>query len=193
MKKKKMAAQVKNILLLLFTLVLLTGIPVHLEAGNNESAVLETDDISIVLEGDGLWIRITPVDESILNYCTEDTKRTYTTILKSHPEIPADTKQKMFLVMFQGRKEPETYFEPTELEILTQGNRLRPQKIVPHSSTFNKRVLKFYGTPEMAIYIFSQEIDLLFPITFKYRSLENKEWEQRIITIKKAKARYGTR
>lgn len=178
---------------MLFTLLILSGIPCHLEAESDDSGILETDDISIVLEGEGLWIRITPMDESILKYCTNDTRRTYTTILKSHPEIPEDNKGKMFLVMFQGRTEPETYFEPTELEILNQGTRLRPDKIVPHSSTFNKRVLKFYGTPEMAIYIFSPDVDLEVPITFKYRSLENQEWERRIITIKDAKARYGSR
>ncbi|MFQ6105296.1 MAG: hypothetical protein ACE5OP_13560 [Candidatus Glassbacteria bacterium] len=154
------------------------------------TGILETDDISIVLEGEGVWIRITPIDDSILKYCTDDTRKMYTSILKSHTEIPEDLKGRMFLVLFQGRKEPETYFEPTELEILHQGNRFRPVKIVPHTSTFDKRVLKFYGTSEMAIYIFPPEIDLEFPITFRYRSLENTEWEQILVRVKDAKAKY---
>lgn len=181
-----------GLFLVLCTLPILTCFSHSLQAGagSEGTGTLETDNISIVLEGEGLWIRITPMDESILKYCTDDTKRTYTTILKSHSEITADMEGTEFLVLFQGRQEPETYFEPTELEILQQGNRFRPVKIVPHSSTFNKRVLKFYGTPEMAIYIFSSEIDLEFPITFKYRSLENREWERITTVIKDAKARY---
>jgi hypothetical protein len=176
--------------LVMCSLLVFAGISNPSEAEDEGTGILETDDISIILEGEGVWIRITPLDDSILKYCTEDTRRTYTTILTSHSEIPSDMKGRMFLVLFQGRTEPETYFEPTELEILHQGNRSRPVKIVPHSSTFDKRVLKFYGTPEMAIYIFSPEIDLEFPISFKYRSLENKRWEQIITAVKDAKSRY---
>lgn len=154
------------------------------------TGVLETDDISTVLEGEGLWIRITPLDDAILKYSTDDTRRTYTTITMSHPELSEYPDSKKFLVLFQGRKEPEVYFEPTELEIFQQGNRFRPEKIIPHTSTFDKRILKFYGTPEMAIYVFSKEIDLEFPIIFKYRTLENKDWERILTAWKDAKARF---
>jgi len=183
-------------ILTLCALFVLCSVPALIRGGDEEgtgeegTGVLETDDISIILEGEGLWIRITPLDSAILKYCTEDTKRTYTSILKTHDEIPKDAKEKMFLVLFQGRTEPEMYFEPTELEIRHQGNRFRPVRIVPHSSTFDKRVLKFYGNPEMAIYLFPAEIDLEFPITFKYRTLENNDWEQVLTKVKKAKSRY---
>jgi len=178
------------LVLAMCVLFVLCGALTPLQANGEGTGILETDDISIILEGEGIWIRITPLDSSILKYCTEDTRRTYTTILRSHAEIPKNINNKMFLVLFQGRTEPETYFEPTELEIIHQGNRSRPDKIVPHSSTFNKRELKFYGTPEMAIYLFSSEIDLEFPITFKYRTLENKDWERVSTKVKAAKARY---
>ncbi|GEM_PF-2671350 len=187
---KSSAYVVPIIFLVLLGLYVIPSLtPVRLIATEG-TGILETADISIVLEGEGVWIRITPIVDSILKYCTEDTRRTYTTILKSHPEIPTDVKEKMFLVLFQGRKEPETYFEPTALEILHQGNRSRPEKIIPHSSTFDKRVLKFYGTPEMAIYVFSKDIDLEFPITFKYNSLENTDWEQILTRVQDAKAKY---
>jgi hypothetical protein len=164
-----------------------TRLPAQDEEGTGK---LKTEDISITLEGEGLWIRITPLDESILRYTTIDTKRTYTTILKAHPEITGDMNQKKFLVLFQGRTEPETYFEPTEFELIQQGNRYKPEKIIPHSQTFDKRVLKFYGTPEMAIYLFSENIDLEFPITFTYKSIESGGWENVIRTWKDAKSKY---
>lgn len=158
--------------------------------GDEETGRLKTEDISITLEGEGLWIRITPLDEGILRYTTIDTKRTYTTILKAHPDITDDMKQKTFLVLFQGRTEPETYFEPTEFELIQQGNRYKPEKIIPHSQSFDKRVLKFYGTPEMAIYLFSEKIDLEFPITFTYKSIESRKWESVVRTWKDAKSKY---
>jgi hypothetical protein len=164
--------------------------PQTLFAEEEDTGILETDDISTVLEGEGLWIRITPLDEAILKYSTEDTRRTYTAIITSHPELSHYTESKKFLVLFQGRSEPEVYFEPTELEIFQQGNRFRPEKIISHTSTFDKRVLKFYGTPEMAIYAYSKELNLEFPITFKYRTLENKDWDRILTAWKNAKAKY---
>jgi len=190
MRKRSAEAGALGLVLTICVLFVMCGVSTTVRAGSDGTGVLETDDISIILEGEGVWIRITPLDDSILKYCTEDTRRTYTTILKSHTEIPKDSKNRMFLVLFQGRAEPETYFEPTELEIIHQGNRSRPEKIVPHSSTFNKRLLKFYGTPEMAIYLFSAEIDLEFPVSFKYRTLENNDWEGVVRKIKAAKSRY---
>ncbi|MFQ6104623.1 MAG: hypothetical protein ACE5OP_10065 [Candidatus Glassbacteria bacterium] len=152
--------------------------------------ILETDDISVVLEGEGIWLRITPIDESILKYCTEDTRAMYNTILKTHPEISEGLKGKIFLMHFQGRTEPETYFEPTEVEILHQGGRYRPLRIIPHTPDFDKRVLAFFGNPQMAIYIFSEEIDFEFPITFRYKTLENRNWDQIIERVKDAKTKY---
>ena len=189
----KQAMPFRTVILGLFctTFLIFSGGPQPLRPQGEGTGILETDDISIILEGEGVWIRITPIDDSILKYCTDDTRTMYNSILKSHnKEIPEDLTGKTFLVLFQGRKEPETYFEPTELEILHQGNRFRPVKIIPHTSTFDKRVLKFYGPSEMAIYIFPPEIDLEFPMTFKYRSLENSDWEQILERVKDAKAKY---
>jgi hypothetical protein len=179
-----------KIILAFLLLVLSTPIVSPLLAEDEGRGILETDDISTLLEGEGLWIRITTLDDAILKYSTEDTRGTYTTIITSHPELSAYADAKKFLVLFQGRKEPEVYFEPTELEIIQQGNRYRAEKIIPHTSTFDKRVLKFYGNPEMAIYVFPKEINLEFPITFKYRTLENKDWDSILTAWKDAKAKY---
>ncbi len=153
--------------------------------------ILETKDISVTLEGEGIWLRITPIEESILRYCTEDTRRLYRTILKAHPEVSTGTDKTIFLYQFQGREEPETHFEPTAVEIIQQGRRHRPLQIIPHTSGFDQRNLPFYGTPEMAIYVFSEGIDFRFPMTFRYRSLRNDEWEDVIETIEEAKTLAG--
>ncbi len=187
MKDRQTTFTALALMILFFLLLPAPGLLAQAEEGTGK---LKTEDISITLEGEGLWIRITPLDESILRYTTVDTKRTYTKILEAHPEITGDMNQKEFLVLFQGRTEPETYFEPTEFELLQQGNRYKPERIIPHSQTFDKRVLKFYGTPEMAIYLFSEKIDLEFPITFTYKSIESGNWENVIRTWKDAKSKY---
>ncbi len=177
------------ILLVVFTACSTVGLPpprTEIEG----SGILETDDISVSLEGEDIWVRITPIDESILRYCTDDTRKMYITILSTHPEITGDLKAKKFLMHFQGRKEPETYFDPTEFEIIQQGVRYKPLMIIPHTSGFDKRVLPFFGNPEMAIYLFSEEIDFEYSIIFKYKTLENRDWDQIIERIKDAKTRY---
>ncbi len=161
-------------------------------SGRPGKTILETDDISVVIEGEGIWLRITPLEGDILRYCTEDTKKMYATMLAAHPEITPDTEEKIFLLHFQGREEPETYFDPTSIDIIQQGRRYRPIRIIPHTPDFDKRVLPFFGTPEMALYFFSRDIDFEFPMTFRYRELSNRDWEEVIKKIDDAQTLYGT-
>jgi hypothetical protein len=151
--------------------------------------VLGTNDISVVLEGNGLWIRVTPMEEEILRYCTEDTRNTYTKMIDKHKESLKDVEKgsRKFLVLFQGRSENEIYFEPTELNIFHQGKLYKPLKILPITSTFDKRILTLYGTPEMAIYVFKKDIDLLLPITFRYKELSSDKWQDIIKTVQGSK------
>lgn len=157
---------------------------------NAGEGVLETDDISIVLQGSGLWIRITPMEEEILRYCTEDTRQTYSKMLDTQGEsLKKDGKSdfRKFLVLFQGRSDNEIYFDPTELNIVHQGKLYKPEKILPISSTFDKRILTLYGTPEMAIYAFSKDIDLALSIRFQYKDLNSNKWDEIIKTVEEAK------
>jgi hypothetical protein len=159
-------------------------------AGNDGEGILETEDISVVLQGSGLWIRITPMEDEILRYCTEDTRRTYSKMIDTQGEsLKKDGESNFikFLVLFQGRSENETYFDPTELNISHQGKLYKPEKILPISSTFDKRILKLYETPEMAIYAFNKEIDLDLSLRFQYKDLNSNKWDEIIKTVEDAK------
>ncbi|OGF97825.1 MAG: hypothetical protein A2Z06_04160 [Candidatus Glassbacteria bacterium RBG_16_58_8] len=160
--------------------------------GETEEGILETEDISVILQGSGVWIRITPMDEEILRYCTEDTRSTYRKMLENQGEAlksDGDYGYKTFLISLQGRSENEVYFDPTELKIVQQGKFYKPSQIIPISSTFDKRILTLYGTPEMAIYAFSKEIDLTLPLEFKYKELSSNKWDEIIRTVGEAKLR----
>ncbi len=181
---------VSGIISLLILLSYVPSLSMPAEDEKPNEGVLETDDISVILQGDGLWIRITPMEDEILRYCTQDTRNTYTKMLENQKGAFTKEEEKdvvKFLVLFQGRSENEIYFEPTELNLNHQGKLYKPVKIVPISSTFDKRILKLYGNPEMAIYAFSKEIDLSLPIQFKYKKLESNKWTEIIGTVEDSK------
>jgi hypothetical protein len=166
--------------------------PTETEATEEEpEGVLESEDISVILQGGGLWIKITPMSDEILRYTNPDTKRTYSSMLKSQGASLLSREGKIdykpFFVQFQGRSENEIYFDPTELNIIQQGKLYKPVEIIPISSTFDKRILKLYGNPEMAIYAFSPEIDLDLSIEFKYKELRSSRWDEIIRTVEDSK------
>jgi hypothetical protein len=157
---------------------------------DNGEGVLETEDISVILQGGGLWIRITPLEEEILRYCTEDTRNTYTKMLDNQGKSlqkDGESSFRKFLVLFQGRSENEIYFDPTELKIVHQGKVYKSEEIIPISSTFDKRILTLYGNPEMAIYAFNKDIDLTLSIQFQYKDLTSNQWEEIIQTVEDSK------
>jgi len=193
MRSRSLSAMCLSIPGLISLLILLSYAPsLSLPSGDEETreGVLETDDISVILQGSGLWIRLTPMEEEILRYCTQDTRTTYSKMLEN--QGGALKKEEAgefikFLVLFQGRSESETYFEPTDLNLNHQGKLYKPVKIIPISSTFDKRILKLYGNPEMAIYAFNKEIDLARPIEFKYKDLSSHKWTEVIKTVEDSK------
>jgi hypothetical protein len=157
-----------------------------------QEGVLESEDISVILQGGGLWMKITPMSDQILRYTNTDTHRTYRSMLESQGRSlyrDGEVAYQTFFVQFQGRSENEVYFDPTELNIIHQGKLYKPSEIIPISSTFNKRILKLYGNPEMAIYAFSREIDLDRSIEFKYKDLKSNQWDEIIRTVEEAKLR----
>ncbi len=164
--------------------------PFQEDAADEKEGVLQTEDISVILQGSGLWIKITPMDEEILDYCTSDTKRTYTSMLKAQGGTlfeNGEVAYKIFFIQFQGRSDNEIYFDPTELNIIHQGKLFQPIHILPISSTFDKRILTLYGNPEMAIYAFSKDIDLGLPLVFQYKDLKSDKWNEIIQKVEDSK------
>lgn len=187
---KTMFLPVSGLIALLILLSYVPSLSVSSEDEKIREGVLETDDISVILQGGGLWIRITPMEDEILRYCTQDTRNTYSKMLENQGGAFTKEEEKefvKFLVLFQGRSENEIYFEPTELNLNHQGKLYKSVKIVPISSTFDKRILTLYGNPEMAIYAFNKEVDLSLPIQFKYKELESQRWTEIIKTVEDSK------
>jgi len=181
---------------ILVTLTILIPIAPHCtwsfieESSGKEEGVLQTDDISVILQGGGLWIKITPMEEEILRYCTEDTRQMYRNLLSNQgKELTRDDGNafKKFFVQFRGQSENEVYFDPTELNINQQGKFYKPEKIIPITSTFDKRILKQYQNPELAIYAFNKDIDLERSIHFHYKDLNSGKWDEIIRSVEEAK------
>jgi hypothetical protein len=181
---------------ILVTLAILIPVAPHCtwsfieEKSGNDEGVLQTDDISVILQGGGLWIKITPMEEEILRYCTEDTRQIYRNLLNNQGKELTQSEgnlYKKFFVQFRGQSENETYFDPTELNINQQGKLYKPEKIIPITSTFDKRILKQYENPELAIYAFNKDIDLERSIKFQYKDLNSIKWDEIIQSVEEAK------
>lgn len=160
------------------------------EGSGTKEGVLQSDDISVILQGGGLWIKLTPMEEEILRYCTDDTRQMYRNLLSNQgKELTGDDDVvfKKFFVQFRGQSENDIYFDPTELNVTQQGKLLKPEKIVPITSTFDKRVLKQYGNPELAIYAFSKDLDLERSFQVQYKDLSSSKWDEIIRSVEEAK------
>jgi hypothetical protein len=162
------------------------------ETPDEKDQTLETEDISVTMEGRGIWIQITPIDESILRYCTEDTRNLYRTILSSHLDADLDTTGTVFLYQYQGRDDPEIRFDPTDVDIMQQAKRYKPLRIIPHTPGFDQRILPFYGTPQMALYVYPEGIDFEFPMTFRYDGMTTDDWDDVIQRIDDARTLFGS-
>ena len=155
---------------------------------------LNTNDISIVLRGQGLIIKITPIDDEILQYCSPDVRRTFKTLRQNQEDLQyyyPDTDLRMFYVIFQAI-EDRTRYEPDEIEIEHQGNFFRPVDILPLSDEFDLLVLeKKYLSLSSAIYLFDASIDYFEPLRFLYRNeIQNNRWNEIIRRLDNEKRRF---
>ncbi|HUP20139.1 MAG TPA: hypothetical protein VM778_09320 [Gemmatimonadota bacterium] len=153
------------------------------------------EDLSVRMVGEGatagLRIDITTLDDEAVALAADDV-RTYLEDMKTRiPDaVPAQAAREMraFLVAFSGF-EKEVRFDPSRLQLRSEGSSYYPRYVVPVSREFDRRLVGLYETV-YAIYLFDASIDLRATLEFQYAELTTGgAWRAVVERIERARGR----
>lgn len=141
----------------------------------------------------GLRIDVTILDDEAIALASDDV-RAYFRDLKARitdAVPPADARDlHPFLVGYTGR-EKQVSFDPTLLELRSEGSTYYPRYVVPVSPKFDRRLVDLYETV-YGIYLFDADIDLNATLEFQYENLSSgSRWRSVVEAIQRAKTRGG--
>lgn len=156
---------------------------------------LQWSDLGVRMVGRGrtagLQIDVTTITDEVVELAADDAREYFREVRKKIPEaVPARELDELvpFLVGYTGF-EKEISFDPTRLEIRSEGSTYYPRYIVPVSPTFERRVAELYRTV-YAVYLFDDEVDLKATLEFRYDDLSSgTAWRQVVEQIQRAKNR----
>jgi hypothetical protein len=156
---------------------------------------LQWSDLGIRMVGQGrtagLQIDVTTIADEAMELAVDDAREYFRDVRKKIPQaVPAREIDELlpFLVGYTGF-EKEISFDPTRLEIRSEGSTYYPRYVVPVSPTFDRRVAELYRTV-YAIYLFDDEVDLKATLEFRYDDLSSgTAWRQVVDRIQRAKTR----
>ena len=160
---------------------------------------LRQDDFTIDLNSDAVQIKITPLDESVIRLAAPDTYQRLHGMVASRAERISQLaltagirgEPKVFLVSFFTR-ERQAPFEPTSLQLLSQGILYFPQGILPLTPDWGRQQLHQEKT-ESALYLFAPEIDLDVALEAEYRGARSLAWTSIIRVLQAERGRVVSR
>ena len=145
---------------------------------------LSQDDITVVLEvpEGNLFIKVTPLTEWVIRMTAPDTYRRLNGYKVARGEQILDHARRngergwplVLFVSFYTR-DPESTYEPNDLQIRAQNVVIRPFDIIAVTPDFNRERLRQQES-QVALYLFEGEIDLDLPIEFEYDGRRSGRW-----------------
>ncbi|MBW3660471.1 MAG: hypothetical protein KY397_02415 [Gemmatimonadetes bacterium] len=141
----------------------------------------------------GLRLDVTTLDDEAIALASDDI-RAYLRDVKGRitDAVPTLDARELhaFLVGYTGF-EKEVSFDPTLLELRSEGSTYYPRYIVPVSPQFDRRLVNLHETV-YGIYLFDSEIDLNAILEFRYENLSSGSgWRSVVEAIQRAKTRGG--
>ncbi|MFN2383063.1 MAG: hypothetical protein ABR559_02240 [Gemmatimonadota bacterium] len=155
---------------------------------------LSWEDLGVRLIGRGsdagLRIDVSSLGSDAVALAADDVRAYFTDVRKRIPEaVPGDAATELtpFLVGYSAF-EKEISFDPTRLQIRSEGSTYYPQYVIPVSPRFERRVVDLYETV-YAIYLFDAGLDLDATLEFQYAELTSGgAWRGVVERIQRAKA-----
>lgn len=143
---------------------------------------LKQDDISIVLEANGVRIAATPLDESVirtlapdsyhsLHAYVEDNRRRIAQMASMH----ALREPRVWYVRFDGLS-PDARFVPMDLTVTSGGRDFRPVDVVPLTSGFGEGRVQPRET-QRGLLIFEDGVDPSQPMAVSVGTARNVDWD----------------
>lgn len=144
---------------------------------------LKQDQVTVALRNGPLLVKLTPLSESVIRLLAPDTYERLHGLAETRREEAASRTVRtpeLFLVSFFSYQ-PDTSFQPEDLQLLHQGQLLRPIAIFPITSGWGSQRLQQQDN-QSAIYAFESPIDYDQPLTVRYGPQEADTWRN-IITV----------
>lgn len=143
---------------------------------------LSQQDITITIKSNTLLIKLVPLEEWVIRLTAPDTYSRLNSFKVSRgEEILTNARRagergwpSVFLVSFFTRDYEQNY-EPTDVQIRTQSFIFRPLNIIPITPDFTRQRLAQQQT-QMALYLFSEDVDLDLPIDAVYQDGVGPQW-----------------
>ena len=154
---------------------------------------LRQDEFTISLRDGPLLIKVTPLVQSVIRLAAPDTYERLHALAESRgaelSAMVAEDSPTLFLVSFFSYQ-PDTPFQPDDLQLENQGRRLRARAVLPLTPGWGAQRLTQQEV-QNAVYAFPADIDLDLPLTVRYGWAESDAWNQILsrLRIERAKVR----
>ncbi len=163
---------------------------------------LKQDDISILLQPEGVRVTAIPLDENVIRTLAPDSYRGLRALLESRrQEITRRASMhgirdpRVWYVLFYGLA-PDARFVPTDVTITSGGREYRPFDVVAISPGFGTQRLQPRDT-QRGLLLFDEGLDVSQPLTVTMGAERNPDWDNilRKIDAERAaiRARAGAR
>jgi len=156
---------------------------------------LRQDEFTVALRSGALLIKVTPLAESITRLAAPDT---YARLHALAASLSADAERDagvasptLFLVSFFSY-EPDTRFQPDDLQFLQQGRLHRARAILPVTPGWPSHRLEQQET-RSAVYAFDPELDPELPFRVRYANVESDDWLRILPRLQSERAKIRAR
>jgi hypothetical protein len=143
---------------------------------------LRQDDISIILNPEGVRVTALPLDQSVIRLLAPDTYRSLQSILEGkrqliaqHAEMRGVRDPRVWYVSFTGLA-PDARFLPTDFTILSGGREYRPFDVIPISNGFGTQRLQPRET-QRGLLLFEEGVDVTQPLVVTMGAERNTDWD----------------
>jgi hypothetical protein len=152
---------------------------------------LRQEDVSLALATQDLQLMVTPLAQSVTRVTAPDTERRLASLVAAHA-LPAESDgHGLFLVSFFSDR-ADIRFEPGEVQLTSQGFRMRPSAIIPLTPSWGQHRLR-QREPQMAVYRFTGNIDLESDLVLSYGLHDTSQWRSILPRIQAERARVRSR
>jgi hypothetical protein len=160
---------------------------------------LRQDDFTVGLASGQVQIKITPLDESVIRLAAPDTYQRLHGMVASRSDRIRQMAEtagvrgdpKVFLVTFFTR-DRQAQFEPTNLQLLSEGILYFPQGILPLTPEWGRQQLLQEKT-QSALYLFDPAIDLDDVFEAEYGGARSFAWASIIRILQAERGRVVSR
>lgn len=152
---------------------------------------LTQDDVSIALVSGDLQLLVTPLHRSVTRVTAPDTERRLEALVDTYAGAGDQEGAGLFLVSFFSDR-PDTRFDPEEVQLISQGFRLRPESITPLTPTWGQQRVD-QREQAMAVYRYGGRVELESDLVLAYRLSQTGQWSDVLARIQAERGRVRAR